>query len=182
MQTNKNDFLTDLNLDTLKIRPTLYEKCPDSCLITLDGYLDTYTSSDFKAKIMNLFSAGFYKFIIDCQAVKYISSTGVGCFISILKEIRAESGDLVLLHVPEEVYQVIQILGFSKIIQKFENAEEVEAYFGLKHEQFSFPAVASCPSCGKKLKVSHAGRFRCTDCKNIFSVMENGDIILQKQA
>lgn len=180
MEMSKNDLLTDLNLETLRISPTLYEKMPDCCLVVLEGYLDTYNATAFKDKIMELFAGGFNKFIIDCQSVKYISSTGVGCFISILKEIRGESGNLVLMKIPDEVYQVIQILGFSKIIKRFANLEEVEANFGVIENVFSFPAIAACPSCGKKLKVLHAGRFRCTECKSIFSVMENGDIILQK--
>lgn len=176
---SKNDLLTDLNLETLRIVPTLYEKMPDCCLITLEGYLDTYNSQTFKDKIMELFTGGFNKFIIDCQAVKYISSTGVGCLITILKDIRVENGNLVLIKIPDEVYQVIQILGFSKIIKRFATLEDAEVNFGLIENSFSFPAIAACPACHKKHRVTHAGRYRCTDCKIVFSVMENGDIIRQ---
>ena len=179
---SKNDLLTDLNLETLRIVPTLYDKMPDCCLITLEGCLDTYNSQTFKDKIMELFTGGFNKFIIDCKAVKYISSTGVGCLITILKDIRGESGNLVLVKIPDEVYQVIQILGFAKIIKKFDSLEQAEANFGVIENSFSFPAIACCPACGKKHKVTHAGRYRCTNCKTVFSVMENGDIILQDSA
>ena len=179
----KSDALTDLRLDTIKVSPVMYEDVRDACYVTVEGVVDTYNSSDFKDKIMELYNAGFQRFILDGQGVKYMSSTGVGCLIAALKELRSVGGDLVLFKVPEEVYQVIQILGFAKIIKNFSSKDEVNEYFGVKkQETFSFPAIANCPSCQKKLKVMHAGRYRCSGCKNIFSVQSNGDVILQVAA
>ncbi len=179
----KTDALSDLRLDSIKVCPVEYEDVSNACLVSIEGYVDTYNSSDFKDKILELFNAGFVRFILDCQNVKYMSSTGVGCLIAALKELRAIGGDLVLYRVADEIYQVVQILGFAKIIRKFETKDEINEYFGVKKSSaFSFPAVAACPSCQKKLKVMHAGRYRCTSCKNIFSVKENGDVILQVAA
>lgn len=182
MHMTKLDVLTDLNLGSLKICPSEYPDVRDCCYLKIEGYVDTYNSSDFKDKVMQLFNAGFYKFILDCQAVKYISSTGVGCLIAIIKELRASGGDLVLYRIPAEVYQVVQILGFAKIIKKFNSEKDISAHFGVNAEIFTFPAIADCPSCGKKLKVMHAGRFRCSGCEAIFSVQENGDVTLQVAA
>lgn len=178
----KNDALTDLHLDSIKICPVNYAGVKNACFVTVEGYVDTYNSSYFEDKLMELLNAGFERFILDFQKVKYLSSTGVGRIIAILKELRTVGGDLVLYKVPDEVYQVIQILGFAKIIKKFTTEKDVNAHFGVKTDVFTFPAIASCPSCAKKLKVMHAGRFRCTGCTAIFSVHENGDVILQSAA
>jgi len=179
----KNDALTDLRLDTIKACPVVYDNVKDTCFVTIEGVIDTYNSSDFKEKLLELFNAGFQRFILDCAGVKYVSSTGVGCLIAALKELRSIGGDLVLYKIPDEVYQVIQILGFAKIIKKFESKKEIDEYFGVKKEEpFTFPAIANCPACQKKLKVMHAGRYRCSECKNIFTVQANGDVILQVAA
>lgn len=176
----KNDALTDLRLDSIKVCPTRYAAVKNACFVTVEGYVDTYNSSYFKDKITELFNAGFERFILDFQNVKYVSSTGVGCIIAILKELRTVGGDLVLYKVSPEVYQVIQILGFAKIIRKFDLKDEINEYFGEKKaDAFSFPAIATCPSCHKQLKVMHAGRFRCSGCSNIFSLQENGNVTLQ---
>jgi tRNA(Ile2) C34 agmatinyltransferase TiaS len=41
-----------------------------------------------------------------------------------------------------------------------------------------FPKVVSCPICYRKLKAVKAGRFRCSECKNILAIDEAGQVLL----
>ncbi|MEM9326461.1 MAG: STAS domain-containing protein [Bacteroidota bacterium] len=72
---------------------------------------------------------GEYKrILIDLSDLEYISSAGLGVFISYIDEIRAQGIELVLFGLKEKVQQVFQILGIHDLL----TIEETEAD-ALKH-------------------------------------------------
>lgn len=188
----REDVLKGIVLGSLKIGISDYEEVDKACIVVLDGYIDTYNAVTFTEKLSTLIEGGYLHFIVDCEKLKYISSSGVGSLIAILKDLRTLNGNLVLFRIQPEVYQVIQILGFAKIIRKFDSFSEINEFYNggnksvLQYKEepakFSFPAIAVCPACAKKMKISHEGRFRCIECKSIFSVSKDGKIILQESS
>ena len=41
-----------------------------------------------------------------------------------------------------------------------------------------FPLVISCLVCNKKLRATKSGRFRCSGCRSILAINENGEVSL----
>ncbi|MBE6350425.1 MAG: anti-sigma F factor antagonist, partial [Spirochaetaceae bacterium] len=45
-------------------------------------------------------------------------------------------------------------------------------------ESSVFPKIFACPVCSKKLKAVKSGRFRCSECKTILAIDEQGQVFL----
>lgn len=97
----------------------------DILLVKLTGYIDTYNSNYFINQINKILENGAYKIIFDCSGVSYISSTGIGSFVIVLKTVKSHGGEVVILKIAPRVYEVFALLGFSqffKIVDTLEDA------------------------------------------------------------
>jgi anti-anti-sigma factor len=168
--------------DSLKIELRRIDGIADGLLLTLTGYIDTYNSMLFQKRINRVIESGFVKLIFDCSSLNYVSSTGIGSFTTFLKTLKALSGDMVLQNVQSKVLEVFQLLGFSKFFNIRANAEEALNYFKNEDAEtkptVTFPLIFECPICSKKLKAVKSGRFRCSECKTIISIDNNGVVSL----
>ncbi len=167
--------------DSLKISLHKIPNIGNGCIVVLDGYIDTYNSSFFQEQLTKLINAGYCNLIFNCGALSYVSSTGMGAFTILLKLVKMKGGDIVLAAVQDKVSEVFQILGFEHFFNLKSTMDEAIEFLqtgaGITAQQI-FPKIMNCPSCGKTVSVSRAGRFRCTSCKAIISVSEDGDISL----
>lgn len=93
-------------------------------VIKVGGYIDTTTSAELEHSLDSLLKAGMYKIIIDLGNVDYISSAGWGIFISEIKGIREKNGDLKLVRMIPDVYEVFELLEFHYILKAFDTLEE----------------------------------------------------------
>lgn len=115
----------------------------DIAVVKVTGYIDTTTSSELERVIQNLIREQRYKIIIQLKEVEYISSAGWGIFISEIKNIRNNHGDLKLVNMSESVLEVYELLEFSTILSAVNNiAEGVQAFEG-KVEKAPEPAMAA---------------------------------------
>ncbi|MDZ7271756.1 MAG: STAS domain-containing protein [candidate division KSB1 bacterium] len=96
----------------------------DIAIIKVGGYIDTTTSSELEHSLTSLLKAGSYNIIIDLANVDYISSAGWGIFISEIKGIREKGGDLKLVGMIPDVYEVFELLEFHYILKAFDTVEE----------------------------------------------------------
>jgi anti-sigma B factor antagonist len=166
--------------DSLKI--TL-QKREEALVLYLTGYIDTYNSNLFQKRVLKAVNAGYNKLIFQCGGLNYVSSTGIGSFTAFLKLVKGKSGDLVLIDVQPKVFEVFQLLGFSKFFNIKRNLDEAIEFFSNsgaaeKISKEIFPKIFKCPICSKKLKASKAGRFRCSECKTILAIDNNGQVFL----
>jgi anti-sigma B factor antagonist len=93
-------------------------------IIKVGGYIDTTTSSELEHALSTLLKAGSYNIIIDLGNVDYVSSAGWGIFISEIKGIREKGGDLKLVRMIPEVYEVFELLEFHYILKACDTIEE----------------------------------------------------------
>jgi len=93
-------------------------------VIKVGGYIDTTTSSELEHALSTLLKSGSHNIIIDLGNVDYVSSAGWGIFISEIKGIREKGGDLKLVRMIPEVYEVFELLEFHYILKAFESIEE----------------------------------------------------------
>lgn len=101
-------------------------------VIKVGGYIDTTTSAELEHALDDLLRNGVYDIVIDLGNVDYISSAGWGIFISEIKGIREKGGDLKLVRMIPDVYEVFELLEFHYILKAFDSLEDAIADFGGK--------------------------------------------------
>jgi anti-sigma B factor antagonist len=93
-------------------------------ILALDGYLDAHTAPQFEQAIEEEYHAGRNRMVVDCAKLTYISSAGLGVFMSFIEEIRTAGGDIKLAGIVPKVYQVFEVLGFPAL---FDILDDVDA-------------------------------------------------------
>ena len=84
-------------------------------VLSLEGYLDAHTAPEFEKTVQAEFEAGRVRLVVECSRLSYISSAGLGVFMSFIEEIRAAGGDIKICGLAPKVFQVFDILGFSAL-------------------------------------------------------------------
>jgi len=87
----------------------------DLTILALDGYLDAHTAPVFENAVQEEIDAGHKRLIVDCERLSYISSAGLGVFMSFIEEIREGGGDIKICGATPKVLQVFEILGFPAL-------------------------------------------------------------------
>lgn len=126
---NNNQIISgfDEDIDS-SIRIRLGKIGDDTLLVSLNGYLDTYNSNSFSKKTEAILKAGYRKIIFECSDLKYISSTGIGVFVNVLKQTKMlNNGDLVFASLNAKITDIFRLLGFHQFFTiKKTVAEAVE--------------------------------------------------------
>jgi len=105
------------------------ENNSDVSVLSVQGYVDTTTSAELEESLKRLLKKGRFNIVIDLGSVNYISSAGWGIFISEIKSIRENGGDLKLASMIGDVYEVFELLEFQTILQSFDTVEEAVKSF-----------------------------------------------------
>ena len=87
----------------------------DLTILSLEGYLDAHTAPEFENAVQQEIDAGYRRLIVNCEGLTYISSAGLGVFMSFLEEIREAGGDIKICGPSPKVLQVFEILGFPEL-------------------------------------------------------------------
>jgi anti-sigma B factor antagonist len=86
-------------------------------VLSLNGYLDAYTAPQFEKAIQEEVDGGRRRIVVDCAGLTYISSAGLGVFMSFVEDVREAGGDIKICAVIPNVYQVFEILGFPELFE-----------------------------------------------------------------
>ena len=89
----------------------------DVTVLLLTGYLDAHTAPQFEKAIQEEFDNGRVRILVDCSGLTYISSAGLGVFMSFVEDVREAGGDIKLCALAPTIYQVFEILGFPEIFE-----------------------------------------------------------------
>ena len=94
---------------------------PDNSLVllTLRGTIETTNAAGLEDTLERIINDKCYRIVVDLSGVKYISSAGWGIFISEIKRIRRNGGDLKLAAMTPEVREVFELLEFNSILKPF---------------------------------------------------------------
>jgi len=98
-------------------------------IIKVGGFIDTTTSSEVERTLHNLLKQNRFNIIIDLGNVDYISSAGWGIFISEIKSIREQAGDLKLVRMIPDVYEIFELLEFHHILDVYDSLDEAVKRF-----------------------------------------------------
>jgi anti-sigma B factor antagonist len=98
-------------------------------IIRVDGVIDTMTATELEKVTNSLINQKRYNIIVDLGGVDYISSAGWGIFISNIREIRLNKGDIKLARMIPNVYEIFELLEFDSILKAFDNIEKAKNDF-----------------------------------------------------
>ena len=101
----------------------------DVSVLKVSGYLDTTTAGELETALFGLLGKNCYKIVVDLSGVTYISSAGWGIFIGEIKDIRASGGDLKLVGMSGDVFEVFQLLEFQSILEAYDTLDEAREVF-----------------------------------------------------
>ena len=85
-------------------------------MVTIEGRLDTVTSSDFEKHLTPYYSIQGAQLILDCSAMEYISSAGLRVVLMTHKNITSKGGKFIIRNLSKEVRAVFDMTGFSRIL------------------------------------------------------------------
>ncbi len=103
-------------------------------LLTLSGTIETTNASGLEETLERIIDDKCYRIVVDLGSVKYISSAGWGIFISEIKRIRRNGGDIKLAAMTPEVREVFELLEFNSILKPFHEKEDAVKDFLLSEQ------------------------------------------------
>ena len=116
-------------IDDINISFSKPETNPEVSVISVRGFVDTTTSGELEESLKRLLKQSQFNIVVDLGGVNYISSAGWGIFISEIKEIRENGGDLKLASMVGEVYEVFELLEFQTILESFDSIDKAVESF-----------------------------------------------------
>ena len=85
------------------------------CTAVLEGRLDTISAEKCGKDLQPLFDNAARALALDCSKMDYISSSGLRIFLALRKEVGVKGGSLVLCGLCDDVRNVFDLTGFSKL-------------------------------------------------------------------
>ena len=86
-------------------------------MIFLDGEMDASTSILVDLEINKFYHLDLRNLWIDCRQLHYISSAGVGVFISHLQKLQDKQKSLVLVGLKPKIRSVFTVLGLAPLLR-----------------------------------------------------------------
>ncbi len=150
------------------------EEDDGSLVLNLTGSIDTYNASFMRRSATKAVSAGYVKLIIQLGGVDYISSAGVGVFISLLTLLKEKGGHLSMVALQPKVKTIFKLMCLDSYFRCMDTTEEALSTLGIGPQRPVFPCRFRCPICDKGVIAARPGRFRCPACKSVLTVDEAG--------
>ncbi|MEX0882596.1 MAG: STAS domain-containing protein [Cyclobacteriaceae bacterium] len=96
----------------------------DHILIELIGEVDASNSVELDDAIKEALSVPTKKILVDGNALEYISSAGLGVFMSYLEDFQEKEVAFIIFGLNEKVMNVFHILGLDQLIEIKKNQNE----------------------------------------------------------
>jgi anti-sigma B factor antagonist len=85
-------------------------------IVVINGEIDASSSIELDLTIAKSVGEGFKKILIDCTGLEYISSAGLGVFMSYIEEFKDSGVSMVLFNMKEKVENTFSILGLAELL------------------------------------------------------------------
>jgi anti-sigma B factor antagonist len=94
--------------------------------IAVIGEIDASSSIELDLTIAKSVGEGYKKILVDCSALEYISSAGLGVFMSYIEELNDKEIRMVLFGLKERVANTFHILGLADLLHIRANKTEAQ--------------------------------------------------------
>src|SRR5882762_129601 len=95
-------------------------------VLAIIGEIDASSSIELDLAIAKSVGEGCKKILIDCSALEYISSAGLGVFMSYIEEFHDKKIRMVLFGLKEKVANTFQILGLADLLHISETKTDAQ--------------------------------------------------------
>ncbi len=91
---------------------------PDVTLLRIKGVIDADTAPAFEKELENLLRQGHHRLLVNLSEVEYISSAGIGVFVSQLQQARAhKGGDIKACLGSKKIMKVFESIGLTDMME-----------------------------------------------------------------
>jgi anti-anti-sigma factor len=111
--------MSDLKIESKKIGDN-----GEVLVVDVTGSLDAHTVPGFENEMNSLIEQGNFNVLINASKIDYISSAGLGVFMSILDTVEEKGGSLNVLKAPEQFTKVFAMMGFDDLFESYETEDE----------------------------------------------------------
>jgi anti-sigma B factor antagonist len=67
--------------------------------------------------------------VLDFEKLSYVNSSGIAFFVKVLTRARLNQGDVVVLHVNEQLTKIFELTKINQVFHMANTLNEVKAYF-----------------------------------------------------
>lgn len=109
-----------------------YSLANDVLILTPDmPNLDAKHAPEFKEKAIQLISENETNHVVlDLNQVQFVDSSGLGCFLSLLRLLHAQGGELKLARINRSIKTMFELVAMNKIFDIHDQIEDAVAAFG----------------------------------------------------
>lgn len=162
------------------LKITLYKDTEKEDVLHLfvRGRIDTYNAEFFQSRLDAILEFGLVKLIFRCSSLNYVSSSGLGVLVTEHQKFAQKGGIFIFTEMQPKVMEIFQLLGFNHLFCIAKDMADAKSFLrseSLARKDF-FPTSFQCPICEKRLTAKKSGRFRCSNCKSVIDVSENGTV------
>ncbi len=93
-------------------------------ILKINGDVDASSAIQVDEQIRMAIDENFKHILIDCEHLEYISSAGLGVFMSYLQELKIKDYQMTLYNMNDKVFKVFEILGLHNLITIVDTKEE----------------------------------------------------------
>ncbi len=98
----------------------------DTDTIVLIGEVDASSSIEVDNAISESVKEGYKKVLIDCNSLEYISSAGLGVFMSYIEDFRSSGLKMILFGMNDKVANTFNILGLDQLLKIVDDKEKAK--------------------------------------------------------
>ena len=96
----------------------------DAKVVEFVGDLDATNVEKVLEEIISLMSSGTVHLVADFKELRYVNSTGLGILLHFSKTAKEKGGSFRIASVNEHVYEIIEIIGATTLLDIYENVED----------------------------------------------------------
>src|SRR5689334_2501982 len=100
-------------------------KLENAVIIKVSGRMDAAQAPEFLRECESWIARGATHILADLSDLQYVSSMGLGCFLSVAKALEAKSGSVMLcrLHgLPRQVFELTRLIGLFPVFDTMDAA------------------------------------------------------------
>jgi len=86
-------------------------------VLALIGEIDASSSIELDLAIAKSVGEGHTRILVDCGSLEYISSAGLGVFMSYIEEFKDKNISMILFGMNEKVANTFEILGLNELLK-----------------------------------------------------------------
>jgi len=94
-------------------------------ILDISGHIKGSDVSQFRAVIQRCLDEGKIFIVANLQEVGFIDSSGVGMLISCHQDLKGSDGQLVLMNLSDDIYDLFEMTSIDRLFEIIENESEL---------------------------------------------------------